>query len=47
MVIAEYSKSVVDRNENKQRNFAESEIKHFVRSLGKNPIKGIINTLIG
>ena len=28
--------SVVDRRENKQRNFAESETRHFVRSHDKN-----------
>ena len=38
MGMAENSKSVVDRKENKQRNFAESETKHFVRNHNKNAI---------
>ena len=36
MGMAENSKTVVDRKENKQRNFAESETKHLVRSHNKN-----------
>ena len=35
MGIMENAKCVVDRKENKQRNFAESEIKNFVRSHDK------------
>ena len=34
--MAENSKCIVDRNKIKQRNFAESETKHFVRNHGKN-----------
>ena len=33
--MVENSKSVVDRKENKQRNFVESETKHLVRSHNK------------
>jgi hypothetical protein len=39
MGMAENSKSVVDRKENKQRNFAESETKHFVTSHNKNAVR--------
>ena len=34
--MAENSKSLLDRKENKQRSFAESETKHLVRSHNKN-----------
>ena len=38
------SKSAVDRKENKQRNFAESETKHLVRSHNKNAENAIFRT---
>ena len=38
------SKSVVDRKENKQRKFAESETKHLVRSHNKNAENAIFWT---
>ena len=44
MDVAESSKSVVDRKENKQRNFAESETKHIVRSHNKNAENAIFRT---
>ena len=42
--MAENSKYVVDRKENKQRNFAESETKHLVRSHKKNDENAIFRT---
>ena len=42
--MAKYSKCVVDRKEIKQRNFAESDTKHFVRSLDKNAENSIFGT---
>ena len=42
--MAENSKSVVDRKENKQINFAESESKHLVRIHNKNAENAIFRT---
>ena len=44
MGMAENSKNVVDRKKNKQRNFAESETKHFVRIHDKNAENAIFRT---
>ena len=44
MGMAENSKSVVYRKENKQRNFAESKTKHLVRSHNKNAENAIFRT---
>ena len=44
MGMAEISKSFVDRKENKQRHFAESETKHFVRSHNINAENAIFRT---
>ena len=44
MGIAENCKSVVDRKENQQRNFAETETKHLVRSHYKNAENAIFWT---
>ena len=44
MGMVKISRSVVDRKENKQRNFAESETKHFVRSHNKNAENAIFRT---
>ena len=44
MGIAENVKSVVDKKENKQRNFSESKIKYFVRSADKNAENDIFRT---
>ena len=44
MGIAGNSTSVVDRKENKQRNLAESETKHPVRSHNKNAENAIFRT---
>ena len=42
--MVENSKSVVERKENKQRNFAQSETKHLVRSHNKNSKHPIFRT---
>ena len=42
--MAEISKCVVDKKENKQSNFAESETKHPVSSLNKNAENAIFRT---
>ena len=44
MGMVENSKSVMDRKENKQRNFAESETKHLIRSHNKNAENAIFWT---
>ena len=44
MGMAENSKSVVDRKENKQRYFAESETKHLVGSHNEKPENAIFRT---
>ena len=44
MGMAENSKNVADRKEIKQRNVAESETKHFVRSPDKNAENSIFGT---
>ena len=44
MGMAENSKSLVDRKENKVRNFAKSETKHLVRSHNKNAENAIFRT---
>ena len=44
MGMVENSKSVLDRKENKQRNFVKSETKHLFRSHNKNAENAIFRT---
>ena len=44
MDMAENSKSVVDKQENKQRNFAESGTVHFISRIDKNAENAIFGT---